>query len=387
MSAKKSPSSDTKPTPPDVIDLGPEAVIDIDRPEADSFAPEPISGSTPHPDPSTRRRSLRMVWPIVALCVGTLAGGWLYRTMLFSYFPPDQITALQAKLLSLETAKTETDGQFANLAKLAEQLKSDFDHIETGLNKSGSDTKSLRTDQDATVSRLAKVETTLTDTAKRVDGMKSSLAILSQPGTSVGTVDNSALATIAARIDALEQEVSTLRQVKSETGNATALLQSLSDLKSRLDAGSPFATELASIARAMPAADGLDVLAANADKGVANAATLGTELAALIPSLPGYEAPPAPAEKSYTDWFTGLFDGMITVKAIGVTDWQQVASEALAATQAGDLQQAIAKLDGIGSGLPAGLGDWRTRAGTRLKLDAGLARLSQAVLRQAAAKG
>jgi hypothetical protein len=387
MSAKKTPRPDSDTPDPEVIDLGPEAIIDNDIPERVAPSVEPETPPTAQQIPNPRQTSRGWVVPLAALCIGAIGGGWLYRNLIFSYLPPDQVTMLESKIAALESAKAEADTQAALLSRLAEQLKSDVDQIVTSASTANKNTSALKTSQDVFATRVTKVETTLAETAKRLDTVNSAIATIGQSASPGRPIDTTAMVALASRVETLEQDLATFKQGKTQSTNATALLQNLSDLKFRIDAGAPYASELATLATILPAAEGLNVLAASADKGVANGAALTAELETLAPSLPGAAPPPAPAEQGYMEWVTGWFDGLVTVKTIGDTDWQQIAREALAFARTGNLQHAIGVIDKIETTKPESLTDWRNRAEARVNLDAALSRLSDAVLRQSAAKG
>ena len=64
-----------------------------------------------------------------------------------------------------------------------------------------------------------------------------------------------------------------------------------------------------------------------------------------------------------------------------------MAEKAAAFAEAGDLNQAIAVIDGAEGEKPMALTQWRDRAAARLQLEAALAQVSEAVLRQIAALG
>ena len=151
-------------------------------------------------------------------------------------------------------------------------------------------------------------------------------------------------------------------------------------------AGTSFQPEYERIARMVPAASGLDVVAADASEGVPAAAGLAAELRAAIPALPEAEAPPA-EDDSYFGTVMKSLSGIISIRPIGDTDWRQVAEKAAAFADSGDLSQAIAVIDGAEGDKPMALSQWAQRAASRLKLEAAVAQVSEAVLRQIAATG
>jgi hypothetical protein len=208
-------------------------------------------------------------------------------------------------------------------------------------------------------------------------------------GAAASPADAAVLAALGQRIDALEKDVASLKSGPgpSPQADATAALsQALSDLKAKVAAGTSFEPEYERIARMVPAASGLDVVAASAAEGVPAAPGLASELRAAIPALPQAEAPPA-EDDSYFGTVMKSLSGIISIRPIGDTDWRQVAEKAAAFADAGDLSQAIAVIDGAEGDKPMALSQWAQRAASRLKLEAAVAQVSEAVLRQIAASG
>jgi hypothetical protein len=172
----------------------------------------------------------------------------------------------------------------------------------------------------------------------------------------------------------------------AQAGVTAGLSQALSDLKAKIAAGTPYQAEYDRIARMVPAAAGLDTVAAHAAEGLPDAKGLAAELEALKPSLPQPEAPPA-EDNSYFGTVMKSLSGIVTVRPIGETDWPQVAEKAAAFAQAGDLTQAIGVIDTAEGDKPIALTQWRDRAVARLKLEEALSQVSEAVIRQLAALG
>ena len=151
-------------------------------------------------------------------------------------------------------------------------------------------------------------------------------------------------------------------------------------------AGTSFKAEYERIARMVPAASGLDVVAADAAEGVPDARGLAEALRAAIPTLPQAEAPPA-EDNSYFGMAMKSLSGIISIRPIGDTDWRQVADKAAAFAEAGDLTQAISTIDAGEGEKPMVLSQWRDRAAARLKLETAVSEVSEAVLRQITATG
>ena len=359
------------PLKPQVIDLDAEDVI-VD--EADKPAPPP-----PPPTPAMKS-VLPVAWIAVALIGGAVAGGWIYKDVLSSYLPSNETVAAQSRIDALE-AQTKTLGeQLTAVSGASDQLKTE---IQSAAEKSSAA-------QDASTAletRIASIETAAKSVKAELEKLKSAPAT---GGTTSAPVDNSAVATLAQRLDVLEKDVASLKTVSTpgdQTAATATLSQSLSDLKAKIAAGASYHDELERISRMVPAAAGLDTLSANANEGLPAAAGLAAELTALIPLLPKQEIELPSSENSYLDSFWDAMKSVITIRRIGDTDWPDLAAKCAALAESGDLSQAIEKIDKAEGAKPSSLSGWRDRAAKRIALEAALEETSQAVLRQITSLG
>lgn len=384
-------SEDTGPVKPQVIDLDAEE-IKVEHEETTSRADETFAHTEhvpPPPPPVQKKRRGSGVWIIAALAVGLLAGGWLYRDVLSSYLPSDEMTAMKARLDVLDANSKTVNEQLMAVSQSAENASQAVSSVDAAVKSVASGISDVTARIDGFESRIAAAETAL-------DAAKSDLATLrnavSSGGGSTGTggTDSAALAAIGQRIEALEKDVASLKSGSGSGDKASvtsALSQALADLKAKAAAGTPFQSEYDRLARMVPAAPGLDVLAALAADGVPAAGGLAQELRAAIPALPQPATPTAPAEDSYWDTALNALTGIITIREIGEADWPQLAEKSAAFADAGDLTQAIAVIDAAEGSKPTALVQWRDRAAARLRLEAAVNDVSEAVLRQIAALG
>ncbi len=388
MSAKR--KSATPPGPNEDTETGPILDLEPEAPETILFDETPVAGTATNGDtlglpqpPARRGTSVRgILFPVIALLAGTLAGGWLYRDYLSAYLPTDGMTTMATQIATLHANLKAEQEQRASLAAFAEQLKANIDQVEQGHVELGR--KNTATTQE-TLNRLAKVDSSLTETSKRIDALKSSFATRGA-GTTLGQgIDPAILSALDQRLASLEKDMATLKSTAPTHLDPAELDTALTALTAKVGSGAPYTDEYATIARLVPASDGLDILAANAKTGLPNAKTLAQELATLLPTLPGTAAAPASANDGYLDWFLSLFDGMIKVKTRGETDWQLLAQQAVASADAGKLQQAVDAIDTTGMNAPAVLVEWRNRVASRVALDTALQRVTAAVDRQRAA--
>lgn len=375
----KQKTDDNDPIKPQVIDLNAEDVtVDEEPRPAD---PPPVQSA-----PAARKAGSAK-WIALALLLGVAGGAWAYRDMLSAYLPSDAVAALQARVEVLEAnGRTQAD-QIAVIDQSAGSAGKLAAGLEQSVKDSAAAAAEAKSGLAALGERLAANEQALTQLRGDLDALRTAAS----KGTGTGgTVDNSALVALGQRIDALEKDMASLKAGSGRADSAAstaALSQALSDLKAKVAAGVPYNDEYARIARMVPAAAGLDVLALNADAGLPDAAGLAAELRAAIPALPQPAAAEAAEGDGYLDWALDMLSGIVTVRDIGESDWPQLAEKAAALAEAGDLPQAIDVIDQAEGAKPASLSNWRDRAAGRLALLAALDQVDQAVLRQIAVQG
>jgi len=369
-------NSAAKPT---VIDLDPDQVVEEGAPAA----PKDAAKSEAPKSTGARQQSTRALpIAVAAIVIGAVGGGWLYKDVLSSYFPDDHVKALSEKVDSFGTRHEGLSAQVQSLDRLAAQLKTDVDELESAGGTLMTETKSLGGALEALRNTVTSLQLVTGETRAALD----ELANRPIP-TSDGSTQYAALPPdLAQRIAALEKDIAALKAQKTGAVDTAALTQSLADLKAKIEAGVSFSDEHARIARMVPAAAGLEVLGTHAASGLPSAKGLATELAALKPSLPKLETLPANAsEAGWLDSVTDALSSVITIRDASSIDWQQTADKAIVFADAGDLPQAVAAIDKMEEAAPAGLQQWRDRAAARIALEAGLASAASSVARVVAA--
>lgn len=367
---------DSEAVKPQVIDLEAEDVT-IER----DLPPE-------QPAPVRRRSTGRSVkWLAgAALIAGLMAGGWIYRDLLSAYLPNNEMQVMGNRIAALEINNKTLNEQVAALGQSVQGTAAATAELDATIKANASGIAE-------TQSRIGGLDSKIDAAGKALQSMKSDLDALrtavSSAGTGSGGVDNAALAAIGQRIDGLEKDVASLKSSSGSTeGAATtaALSQALSDLKAKIAAGTAYTDEYGRIARMVPAAAGLDVLAASASNGLPNGLGLAAELRGAIASLP-QPVSEAPASGGYWDSIWSTLSGVITIRDIGATDWPALAEKCASLAEVPDLNQAIGIIDATEGDKPTAITQWRDRAAARLKLEAALDQVSQAVLRQISSLG
>jgi hypothetical protein len=337
----------------DIIDIEPEAIIE-------ARAPAP-----------TKKKRGKFALIVAGLLASAVAGGWLYRDVLSSYLPSDQVTTMAARIDLLEaTTKTLNDKVDAAIG-FNDEMKSNLAAAQVA----AADVSQLKSDSKATKSKLETLQNELASAATKIEEFKTKLA--SGPIT--------ATPADLARIENLEKDLASLKQSGGGTTDTTLLSQSLSDLKAKIAAGVSFKSEFDRIKNLVPAAEGLDILQAHAENGIANTEALATELQSL--TFPKAESAPATADQSWWDYAGSLVSSVVTIKSAGSSDWAALTAQVVEITKQGDLSTALATLEKAEGALPLELQSWHDKAATRIAVEQALEKTAAAVLRQIAAKG
>lgn len=383
---------------PQVIDLEAEEIRSAQETQSPAAeAPREEAEQAFTPPPPARKPRGASGWIIAALILGALGGGWLYRGVLSSYLPSNEMVALRNQVAALEQNNTDLGSQIATVRQAADGATAAAAAASAAAAQAGEAAKAAAADisgvggkADAAAQQAAALGEQIASLRSDLDGLRTALS--SAPAASGGTAspaDAAALAALGQRIDALEKDMASLKAgsgAAAQAGSTAALSQALSDLKAKVAAGTSFQAEYERIARMVPAASGLEVVAADAAAGIPDARGLAAELRAAIPALP-QPAAPAAEDDSYFGTLMKSLSGIISIRPIGDTDWPQVADKAAAFAEANDLTQAIAVIDAAEGEKPMALSQWRDRAAARLALEAAVNQVSEAVLRQIAAGG
>ena len=214
------------PIKPQVIDLQAEDIT-----VEDETPPSP-----PPPPPAARNPRTAIALYAIAALAGALGGGWLYKDVLASYLPSNEMAATRDRVDALEAqTKTLTD-QLAGMASGSDQLKGQFGSLETQV-KSLADKTTVDANASAALgARIAAVEAATKSTKSELEELRSLMAAGS-PDTAPG--DNSgALALLAKRLDVLEKQP--ISKPSDQSAVSANLSQSLSDLKAKIAAGADF---------------------------------------------------------------------------------------------------------------------------------------------------
>jgi hypothetical protein len=384
--AEQAKSEDEQPIDPKtpVIDLEAEDVTE------ERASPDPA----PLPPPRPQRKSLSRYWPQASLAVlALLAGAWLYKNYGQGIWPSDAITAMAAKIETLEAETKTLTSQLSGLGATLDQVKSEtaglaqtIDTLRASSGAAAATGASAKQAADALKAQLAATEQRIATVQKAIDALK--IASTNAPATTPSAIDTTALAALSSRVDALEKDVAALKAKGPSAGaqSATLLSQLMADFKAKLAAGAPYRSELDRIVQLVPAAPGLESLQGSAASGIPTAAMLAEEAKGLSASLP---APKSDDEvgQSYWNSFSSMLSSIVKVRRLDQTDWRDVAAQASTLAAEGDLQQAIKHIEESEGEVPQALTQWRDKAKARLAADQALEEVQAAVFRQIPALG
>lgn len=355
----------------DIIDISPEDIVE-QRGDDKTSAPKP-----------TRRRAQVGVAALI-VAASAVGGGWIYRDLLASYLPSDQTQALAARIKVLEEASKIQGDKLEAVVGFTDEIKSQLGAALSAAEEAKKQSGNLVLESNAAKNKITALEKSLVAATTTVDDLKSKMTNGEPPQIS-STGDTAGL---TGRVDSLEKDVASLKAADGTAKADTALLsQSLADLKAKIASGAAYPDEVDRIARMVPAAEGLDILKAQAALGLPTAQGLGAELKTIIPALPKPDTTVATQDDSWWGSAVTMMSGLVTIKTVGIADWQQLATECADLAEQGDLQKAISTLEQAEGALPVELQGWHDRAAARIRLEKALEETSSAVLREIAAKG
>lgn len=346
----------------DIIDIDPETIVE--------------NGSPVTPKPKSRAVSRGGLLVGVAV-VSALAGGWLYRDVLASYLPSDQMSAMAVRIDGLEKTSTTLGTKLEAIVGFSDEMKTQL----AAAQATATAIPNLQSDAQALKTRVESLQKSLTAASTAIDSLKAQLA---SGGAAVSSGDNSGL---ILRLETIEKDVASLKLGNGGTSDLSVLSQSLADLKAKIAAGTGYKVELDRIAVIVPAAEGLDILRVQSEAGLPNTVGLGQELTLLAAQLRSAPPPGDTTEPGWWDYAASLASGLVTIKASGVVDWSQMALQSAALASQGDLAGAIKTLEVSEGALPVDLQKWHDRAVARIQMEQALEKTSSAVARQIAAKG
>jgi uroporphyrinogen-III synthase len=243
--------------------------------------------------------------------------------------------------------------------------------------------------KEAPVVDLAPLGARIDDLAARLDAAEKAAAAKPAVDPATVTVLEGRLSELASALDALKTESTTtaarLSPIEERLANApkggeiAALSLALTSLSGKIDAGLPFATDLAVIAATAPDLPGLDDLKAYANRG----APTRDKLLATLPVDAMLARRPVEPGKGWVDGFFDSAKSLVNYRETGpaTTDPASSAVEAIReALKRGDAAAAKAAADTLPAWARPPAEEWLADLDARARVDAGVKAISARIV-------
>ena len=320
---------------------------------------------------------------IAAVLASAVAGGWFYRDVLSTYLPSDQVHTISTRLDTIETANKNISQRLDAVVGLTDEIKSQLGAAQAAADDARKQAAELKVDASDVKSKLAALDKSLGLAQAAVDDLKGKI------GSGVASTGSPDISGLTARVEKIESSLSALnnRSQVNAKPEAAQLSQSISRLFGKIASGSGYEDEIKLISQLVPAAEGLDVLSANAKIGVMTKQALAESLKDFANKT---ASPIVAAEVKDDSWWSGaskMFSGLITIKNVGEVDWKQTALQAAMLVDNNQTGDAVKLLEQNLDTLPETLQVWRVNAAKRVAVDQALELVNRAVTREIAARG
>jgi len=267
-----------------------------------------------------------------------------------------ELVALKAEIEALKSGQASpvdisgVTSQVDGLSQGLDQVKSDIaslrQSIEAGGAGDGAAVEALNAKIAEIESRIASIGPgTEGPSAQDIAAISERIASVEALAKAAGEADSA----LTTRLGALEQSLTALStKVDAQAGQPKiALAIASAALKSAIERGSPFQSEIETFAAIAPDAPGLAELRPYAEQGVATRADLAAETDAAAKAMIAAANPP-PANAGFFERLLSSAESLVSVRPIGAVDGPGV-PETVArmevALQAGDLAKAVAEYD------------------------------------------
>jgi hypothetical protein len=291
--------------------------------------------------------------------------------------------AFEANATALESKASDLETKASDLEATASALKTSIADLQTRMQNTETTAKAA---QSAVATSDVSVKT-LADSQARAS---ETLATLSADIQTVAKTGSAGLAEIRSELDVLSKRVAS---IESTMGDATARevaarALSVSALKSAVDSGRPFETELAAVRAGLPKDTDLSALEAYAKTGVTQTSVLIAEFPAVARSM--FAAITAPdQEGDILDSFLAGAKSIIAVRGPGDADGTGPQAELRRmenAVSGGDLAGALKAYGALPDAAKQAGTDWAKRAEARVSIDKMTEAASNEVLSRLAGK-
>lgn len=367
------PAPDVPPTtPPD--EQPPFGDPPLDNPMLGSNKAETAKTTEAAAAPRTDRPSqLKAFLPLLGAGV---AGGCIAAVLLLAIMPRASERPVSGNIdpTTLETRLGEVADRLAAGQAATETLTSRIAALEG---------------KEVPVVDLAPLGARIDDLAARLNAAEKAAAAKPTVDPATVTAMEARLSELASQLNALKAEntaattrLSTIEERIAKApkgGEIAALSLALTSLSGKIDAGLPFATDLAVVAAAAPDLPGLDGLQAFADKGVPTR----DKLLATLPVDAMLARRPVEASKGWVDGFFDSAKSLVNYRETGpaTTDPASSAVEAIReALRRGDAASAKAAADTLPAWARPPAETWLADLDARVRVDSGIKAISARIV-------
>ncbi|GAA0786166.1 mitofilin family membrane protein [Roseibium denhamense] len=303
---------------------------------------------------------------------------------------PVDLQPLETRIAKLEDDSSTTSGAAEKLSGSLSGLESELASIKTTLSDMQNQLSNTEATAKAAQTAVSTSDVSLKTLADSQARATETLSSLSADIQSVGSANSAALEDIRAELKSLSDR---LGQVEATMGDATARevaarALSVSALKSAVDSGRPYETELAAVKAGLPSDIDLQALEAHAKTGVEPVSVLIAQFPAVARQV--YQTFSEPDRSGdVLDSFLASARSLVAVRGPGDADGtgpEAVLRRMENAVSSGKLQEAITAYDSLPESAQAAASDWVTRARARVAVDTLTDQASQEVLTALSAK-
>ncbi|TPL47289.1 mitofilin family membrane protein [Mesorhizobium sp. B2-4-6] len=283
-----------------------------------------------------------------------------------------EIASLKSEIAALkESGDTGAAAKVSGLSSALEQVKADVAALKSSAGQSG-DGAALKALGD----KVGQIETTVADLQKNGNAAPVDLGPLNEKIAGLDALVKStgdAAKAEDGRVAALEQSVSQLSgKVEAQASQPKiALAIAASALKSALDRGAPFATELDTFAAIAPDAPELAALRSYAEKGVPTRATIASEADAAANAMVE-AATPVDQNAGFFQSLVSSAESLVKVRPVGTIEGkgvpETVARMEVAVNQ-GDYAKALGEYDTLPDAAKAAGADFAGKLKARLEVE------------------
>lgn len=283
-----------------------------------------------------------------------------------------EIASLKSEIAALkENGDTAASAKVDGLSSALDQVKTDVAALKSSAGQGG-DGAALKALGD----KVGQIETTVADLQKSGNAAPVDLGPLNEKIAGLDALVKStgdAAKAEDGRVAALEQSVSQLSgKVEAQASQPKiALAIAASALKSALDRGAPFATELDTFAAIAPDAPELAALRSYADKGVPTRATIASEVDAAANAMIE-AAKPVDQNAGFFQSLVSSAESLVKVRPVGTVEGkgapETVARMEVAVNQ-GDYAKALSEYDTLPDAAKAAGADFAGKLKARLDVE------------------